>query len=54
MKTALKRENDKFSAMSLKLVPGPIGLGNRPRIPNMWAITHENVSKSRKNTSFQL
>ena len=31
MKTTLKGENDKFSAMTLKYVSGPIGLGNRPR-----------------------
>ena len=45
MKTALKRENDKFSAMTRKPVSGPIGLGNHPRSPKLWAITHENGSK---------
>ena len=45
MKTALKRENDKFSAMTHKPVSGPIGLGNRPRRPKLWAIAHENGSK---------
>ena len=45
MKTALKRENDKFSAMTLKPVSGPIDLGSRPRSPKLWAIAHENGSK---------
>ena len=46
MKTALKGENDKFSAMTLKLVSGPICLGNRPRTPKLWPIAHENGSKT--------
>ena len=41
----LKRENDKFSAMTLKPLSGPIGLGNRPRRPKLWPIAHENGSK---------
>ena len=45
MKTALKRENDKFSPMTLKPVSGPIGLGNRPKKPKLWAIAHENRCK---------
>ena len=52
MKTALTCENDKFSAMTLKLVSIPIGLGNRPRIPNLWAIAHENEYKMWKNDKF--
>ena len=52
MKTALKRENGKFSAMSLKPVSGLIGLGNRPRIPNLWAIAHENSLTTRKRQVF--
>ena len=48
MKTALKCENDKFSTMTLKLVSGPIGLGNRPKSAKLWAITHENSPKMRK------
>ena len=48
MKTALKLQNDKFSAMTLKPVSGPIGLGNRPRSAKLWAITHENNPKTRK------
>ena len=51
MKIALKRENDKFSAMTLKPVSGPIGLGNCPRRPKLWAIAHENGSK-RENDRF--
>ena len=46
MKTALKDENDKFSAMTLKPVSGPICLGNRPKRPKLWAIAHENGSKT--------
>ena len=42
MNTALKRENDKFSAMTLKPISGPIGIGNRPTSAKLWAITHEN------------
>ena len=45
MKTALKRENDKFSAMTLKPISGPIGLGNRPKSPKLWVIAHENSLK---------
>ena len=45
MKTAVKGENDMFSAMTLISVSGPIGLGNRPRSPKLWAIAHENGSK---------
>ena len=52
MKTALKRENDKFSAMTRKPVSGPIGLGNRPISPKLWAITHENRPKTRKRIVF--
>ena len=52
MKTALKRENDKFSVMTLKPVSGPIGLGNRPRIPKLWAKTLENSPKMRKRQVF--
>ena len=52
MKTALKRENDKFSAMTLKPVLDPIGLENRPINAKLWAITHENVPKTRKRQDF--
>ena len=52
MKTALKHENDKFSAMTLKPVSGPIGLGNRPTSAKLWAITHENGPKMRKRQVF--
>ena len=45
MKTALKLENDKFSAMTLKPVSGPIGFGNHSRSPKLWGIAHENGSK---------
>ena len=48
MKTALKRENDKFLAMTLKPLSGPIGLGNRPRSAKLWAIAHEKGLKTRK------
>ena len=48
MKTALKRGNDKFSAMTLKSVSGPIGLGNRPTSAKSWAIIHE----KRENDKF--
>ena len=52
MKTSLKRENEKFSAMTLKPVSGPIGLGNLPRSPQFCAITHENGPKTRKRQLF--
>ena len=52
MKLALKRENEKILAMNLKQVSGPIGLGNRPRIPKLWAMTHENNPKMRKRQVF--
>ena len=48
MKTAVKRGNDKLSAMTLKPVSGPISLGNRPTSAKLWAITHENGPKKRK------
>ena len=48
MKTALKGENDKVLAMTLKPVLGPIGLGNGPRSPKLWAIAHEISPKTRK------
>ena len=48
MKMALKRENDKFSVMTLKPISGPIGLWNIPRRPKLKisAIAHENGSKT--------
>ena len=46
MKTALKRENDKFSAMTLKPVSGLTCLVNCPRTPKLWAKAHENGSKT--------
>ena len=46
MKTALKQENDKFLAMTLKPFLGLIGLVNRPRTPKLWAIAHENGPKT--------
>ena len=45
MKTALKGENDKFLAMTFKLVDGLTFLVNRPKSPKLWAIAHENGSK---------
>ena len=52
MKTALKRENDKFLAMTLKPISGLIGLGNRPNSAKLWAITHQNGPKTRKRQVF--
>ena len=52
MKTALKRENDIFLAMTVISVSGPIGLVNRPGSPKLWAITHENIPKTRKQQVF--
>ena len=52
MKTTLKGENDKFSAMTLKPVSGPIGLGNCPIRPKLWPIAHENSPKTRKRQDF--
>ena len=46
MKTALKGENDKFSAMTLKPISGLTFLVNRPRTPKRWVIAHENGSKT--------
>ena len=48
MKMALKHENEKFSALTIKPVSGPIDLGNRPKTLKPWAITHENDLKTRK------
>ena len=46
MKNALKGENDKFSAMTLKLISGVTFLINHRRTPNLWAIAHESGSKT--------
>ena len=46
MKTALKGENDKFSTMTLKPVRGLTLLVNHPRTSKLWAIAHENGSKT--------
>ena len=46
MKTGVKGENDKFSAMTLKPIAGLSFLVNRPRTPKLWAIAHENGSKT--------
>ena len=46
MKTTLKRENDEFSAITLKPISGLTCLVNRPRTPKLWAIAHENGSKT--------
>ena len=54
MKTALKRENDKVSAMTLKPVSGQIGLGNHYKTPKLWAIPHENAPKTWKRQVFSL
>ena len=43
---ALERENDKFSAMTLKPVSDPIGLGNLPTSAKLWALAHENDPKT--------
>ena len=51
MKTALKGENDKFSAMSLKPVSSLTCLVNRPRTQKQWAIAHEMTLK-RENDKF--
>ena len=45
MKMALKHENDKFSAITLKPVSGPIGHRNRPKRQKLWTIANENGSK---------
>ena len=52
MKTALKRENDQFSAMTLKQPAGLTGLVNRPGTTKMWAIAHENGTKTGKQPVF--
>ena len=52
MKTALKGENEKFSAMTLKPVTGLTCLVNRPKTPKLWAIAHENSPKTRKRQVF--
>ena len=48
MKKNLKRENDKFLAMTLKPFSGLIGLVNCPRTPKWWAISHDKGLKTRK------
>ena len=45
MKSALKQENDKFSAMTLKPVSCPIGHGNHYKAPKLWVIALENGPK---------
>ena len=45
MKIALKRENDKFSAMTLKPGSGLTCLVNCPRTPKLWPIAHEMALK---------
>src|SRR3954463_10552593 len=41
MKTPIKRKNDEFLVIPLNHV-------NRPGIPKLWAIAHENSHKTRK------
>ena len=49
MKMALKCGNDKFSAMIVKPVSGPIGLGNRPRSPKLWLYLMKTALKCKKD-----
>ena len=52
MKTAIKRENDKFLVIYLKHVLGLTVVLNRLRTPKPWAIAHENGHKTRKRRVF--
>ena len=38
--------------MTLKPISGLIGLGNRPRIPKLWAMTLEYILERRKRQVF--
>src|SRR3954464_7759391 len=48
MKTAIKQENDEFLVISFQHVSGRKVTVNRPRIPKLWAIAHENGHKTRE------
>src|SRR4051812_6613198 len=48
MKMTIKHENDEFLGIALKHVPGLKVFVNRPRIPKLWAIAHENGHKTRE------
>ena len=52
MKTAKNCENDKFLHMPIKHVSGLTGLVNRPVTLKLWAISHENGQKLRKQPVF--
>jgi hypothetical protein len=52
MKTALKRINDEFLVMPLKLALSVMDLVNHSGNPKLWAIAHENGPKMQKMTSF--
>ena len=52
MNMAIKRENDEVLVINLKPVLGLMVVVNRPRIPKLWVIAHENRHKERKRQVF--
>src|SRR3954470_17031093 len=52
MKTVVKCENDEFLVITFKHVSGLTVGVNRPSIPKLWAIAHENGHKTRKRQFF--
>jgi hypothetical protein len=48
MKTALKRKNNGFLVIPLKLLVSVMGLVNHLGNPKQWAIAHENDPKMQK------
>jgi hypothetical protein len=52
MKMALKRKNNEFLVMPLKHVLSVMDLINHSRTPKLWAIAHENGSKTQKRLVF--
>ena len=49
MKTAIKRENDKFLLMNLKHVSGLTVIGNLSQTTKLWGIACENGHSVRKS-----
>src|SRR4051812_15588544 len=54
MKTAIKHENDDFLPISLKHVRVLTRHANPHGTQKLWAITHENVHKTRKRRVFAI
>ena len=52
MNMAIKHVIDEFLVINLKHVLGLTIVVNRPRIPKLWVIAHENGHKERKRQVF--